>query len=197
MNPNPASTTSSNYITLDLIRLILINELGIDPDRVVIYNQKFIIPKHSGLFIYLETKGSKTISSRNVFVNVDTSDANEEQDVNTVEDVVVGLYSKNLEALQRKEEAIGALHSLFSQNLQETQSFKIFRNVNVFPLNEVEGATRLYRSDLEFKVMAWYNKVKVAQFLNQYGVEVVVNEKPDFDVKFTIPATDPTQKPFN
>ncbi len=190
------TTTNVDYLTLDLIRLILIEELGIDEDRVTIYNQKFIIPRNSGLFIYIEYKSSpKQISSRDKMIVDSLGNANENQDSNWLEDISIGVYSKNLEALQRKEEVAMALHSIYSQQLQETQGFKIFRNVNIVPINEIEGAARLYRFDIECKVLSWYNKVKVAQFFDSHTVEVIVNSPPDFDVEFVIPDTDPTKYP--
>jgi hypothetical protein len=98
--------------------------------------------------------------------------------------------------LQRKEESVMALHSIYAQQVQEANSFKIFRNIPIIPVNEVEGTARLYRFDLEVKVMSWYNKVKVAQFLDSHSVEVRVNDgQPDLDVKFVIPINDPTVYP--
>lgn len=187
----------TNTLTLDLIRLIIIEELVIDDDRVSIYNQKFNIPKNSGLFVYIEPKSPpKIISSRNRMLDDGLGGANENQDSNWVEEISIGLYSKNLEAIQRKEEAAMSLHSIYSQQLQETNSFKIFRNVSIIPINEIEGTARLYRFDIECRVQAWYNKVKVAQFLDSHRVEVRVNDgQPDLDVIFTIPDTDPTVYP--
>lgn len=192
------SETNVAYLTLDLLRLIMIEELGIDADRVTIYNQKFIIPRKAGLFVYIEYRTPpKVISSRNQLVNVDTADANEEQDINMLEDITIGLYSRNLDAIQRKEEAIMALHSIYSQQLQELNGFKIFRNVNLIPINEIEGPARLYRFDLECRVQSWYSKTKVAEFYNAGEIEVRVNDgQPDIDVEFPIPVTDPTQSPF-
>ena len=187
----------ANTLTLDLIRLILIEEMGIDEDKVIIYNQKFVIPPTSGLYIYVERKGSqREISSRNKMIVDALGNANENQDSNWIEDICVGIYSRDLEAEQRKEEAAMALHSIFSQQMQELNSFKIFREVNIIPIGEIEGAARLYRFDLEFKVQAWYSKVKVAQFLNAWNVEVIVEDgDPLLDVEFVIPDTDPTVYP--
>ena len=187
----------ANTLTLDLIRLSLIEEMGIDEDKVIIYNQKFVIPPTSGLYIYVERKGSqREISSRNKMIVDALGNANENQDSNWIEDICVGIYSRDLEAEQRKEEAAMALHSIFSQQMQELNSFKIFREVNIIPIGEIEGAARLYRFDLEFKVQAWYSKVKVAQFLNAWNVEVIVEDgDPLLDVEFVIPDTDPTVYP--
>ena len=191
MQINPE--TCQNYLTLDLIRLILLEELCIDPDRVVIYNQKFNLGKKNGLYIYLEYRVPPTIiSSRN---QMDIF-ANENQDSNWMEEITVGIYSRNLDALQRKEEVAMALHSIYSQQLQEAQSFKIFRNVKIIPINEIEGPARLYRFDIECRVQAWYSKVKVAQFFDSFNVEVRVNDgQPDMLIDFTIPMTDPTKYP--
>ena len=175
----------------------MIEEMGIDEDKVIIYNQKFVIPPTSGLYIYVERKGSqREISSRNKMIVDALGNANENQDSNWIEDICVGIYSRDLEAEQRKEEAAMALHSIFSQQMQELNSFKIFREVNIIPIGEIEGAARLYRFDLEFKVQAWYSKVKVAQFLNAWNVEVIVEDgDPLLDVEFVIPDTDPTVYP--
>lgn len=187
----------TNALTFDLLRLILIEEMSLDGDRVTIYNQKFNIPPKDGLFVYLEYRSlPKMIASRNKLIDDGLGGANEHQDSTMMEEIAIGLYSKNLDALQRKEEAIMALHSIYSQQVQEMNSFKIFRNVNLVPINEIEGATRLYRFDIECKVLSWYNKIKVGQFLNTNLVEVLVNDgQPDFDVEFAIPDTDPTVYP--
>ncbi len=193
--------TKTAYLTLDLIRLILVEELGFDQeedeDRVMIYNQKFVIPKKTGMFIYLEPKGApKIISSRNRMENDGLGNFNENQNSSWLEDICIGVYSQNLEAIQRKEEVAMALHSVYSQQLQEAQSFKVFRNVNIIPINEIEGPARLYRFDVECKVFAWYNKVKLAEFFDTLNVEVRVNDGvPDLVEDFVIPTTDPTKYP--
>lgn len=189
--------TGISYLTLDLIRLILINELGIDEDRVTIFNQKFTIPPKDSLFIYLEYRTPpQVISSRNQMIVDPVDGPQEHQNSNWLENISIGLYSRNLDALQRKEEAAMALHSIYSQQLQETQNFKIFRNVNIVPINEIEGMARLYRFDIECRVISWYNKVKVAEFLSQNAVRVLVNDgEPPLDVEFVIQDTDPTAYP--
>lgn len=182
---------------LDLLRLIMIEELGVKADRVSIYNQKFTIPPEDDLFIYIEYKNPPhALSSRNQLVDDGDGGANEVQDINNMEGIAIGLYSKNLDALNRKEEAAMALHSIYAQQLMEANGFKIFRNTMIVPINFEEGATRLYRFDIELKVQAWYNKVKTQQFLDGFETEVRVNDgQPDLDVVFVIPETDPTQYP--
>lgn len=187
----------ANASILDLLRLIMIEELGIDADRVTIYNQKFNIPPKDTLFIYVEYKSTPhVISSRNRLIDDGLGGANEWQDSNAMEDVVVSLYSKNLDAFNRRFEAAGALHSVYAQQLMEANSFKIFKNTNVVPVPAPEGAALLYRFDIEVKVQAWYNKVKTQNPIQSNEVEVRVNDgQPDLDVVFVIPDTDPTLYP--
>ena len=186
-----------NASVLDLVRLIMIHELGISEKRIFIYNQKFIISPDDDLHIYIEYKSApQTISSRNRIEDIGINGANEVQDSNKMEGICVGLYSRGLDALNRKEEAELALHSVYAQQLMEENSLKIFRNAVIIPINEIEGATRLYRFDIEFKVQAWYNKVKSIEFFDSHEVEVRVNDgQPDMDVMFVIPDTDPTVYP--
>lgn len=181
-----------NTITLDLIRIILLKELCIPSDRITIYNQKFIIPTTQQMRIYLEYKmAPKVIASRNRFVNMGYT-AQEQQDSNWMEEICIGIYSVDLEAVQRKEEVAMALHSIFSQQVQEKNSFKIFRNVNIIPINEQEGTHRLYRFDIEVRVQAWYSKTKVAEFFDSNEVKIIAEGgTPPMIVEFIIPDTLP------
>lgn len=182
-----------NRLTLDLIRLILLNELCIESDRIVIYNQKFNLGKKYGMYIYIEYRVPPIIiSSRN---SMDINN-NENQNSNWLEEITIGVYSRNLEALQRKEEVAMSLHSIYSQQLQEAQSFKVFRNPRIIPINEIEGAARLYRFDIECKIQSWYNKVKVAQFFDSVNISVwAEGGSPIQEVDFVIPDTNPTVYP--
>lgn len=191
MKINPR--TDTNYLTLDLIRLILINELCIPSDRIDIYNQKFNLSKKQGLYIYIEYRvPPNIISSRN---KMDVNN-NENQDSNWLEEITIGVYSRNLEALRRKEEVAMSLHSIYSQQLQEAQSFKVFRNPRIVPVNEIEGPARLYRFDVECKVQSWYSKIKVAEFFNSFNVSILAEGgSPIQEVEFVIPATNPTMYP--
>lgn len=186
----------NNVLTLSLIRTIMIEELCLDPNQIVIYNQKFIIPKTEGMFLYVEPKSPPIpISSRNQLVNTDYG-ANEEQDSNWLEEISIGIYSRDTEALYRKEEVAMALHSIFSQQVQEKNSFKIFRNVNIIPINEIEGAARLYRFDVECRVQSWYSKIKVAEFFDSNEVQIFAGGGPStIEVEFVIPDVNPTVYP--
>jgi len=186
----------NNTLTLSLIRWILLEELCLDSDQIVIYNQKFIIPKTKGMKIYIEPKSPPIIISSRNFMDANNV---ENQNSNWLEEISIGIYSRDLEALQRKEEVAMALHSIYSQQVQEKNSFKIFKNVRLIPINEIEGAARLYRFDIECRVQAWYTKTKVAEFFDSFNVQILAESdginNQLMEVEFTIPETNPTVYP--
>ena len=187
---------NSNQLTLDLVRDILVKELGLDDERVNIYNQKWKIPPTEGLYIVVEYRGSpKILSSRNGKAS-NGLELEEHQEVNALESLSIILFSKDLSALQMKERAVMALYSVYSQQIQESNGFKIFRNPTVVDVSEAEASARLYRFDIEVKVLAWYTNVKATDFFDSHKVRVLVNDGvPDVDEEFTIPVEDPTAYP--
>lgn len=181
----------TNALTLDLIRTIMIEELELDEKVVNIYNQKFRIPTTDGLFVYVEYKGAKILSSRNVINDGGLVILQEEQNLNTLEDITIGLFSRNLEAMQMKERAVMALFSVYAQQLQEENSFKIFQNPVLTPLSMLEATAQLYRFDIDIKVMAWYQNTKASDFYDKYSVAVRVNDG-DPDLTAELDALGPT-----
>jgi hypothetical protein len=160
--------------TLDLIRDIIATEMGLSDDRVIIYNQNFRIPAYDDLFVVIEYKGTpKVISNRNVFVPVEGDvSPTEEQNLNTQESIVVGLFSKNMEALQRKEEAVMALASIYSQQVQEANDFQIAKIAPIEDLSALEASALLYRFDIPVTVLAWYKKQKTADYYDSFDGQV-------------------------
>jgi hypothetical protein len=173
-------------ITLDFIRDIIIHELELQEDQVVIYNQKWMIPNDDRLYITVEYNGTpKTIASRNSF-NSETQE--EEQVINTQENIVLGILSRGIIALQRKEEVIMALGSIYSQQTQEANSFQIGYVAPIQNLTKLEASALLYRFDIPFNVLAWYEKSKTVDFYDSYTGRVKTEE---VTVDFTQPVVDP------
>ena len=173
-------------ITLDFIRDIILHELSLDEDQVVIYNQKWDIPADDRLYITIEYNGTpRILCSRNVYNSV--TDA-EEQNLNTQESIVIGLLSRGLLALQRKEEVLMALASIYSQQQQEENSFQIGYVAPIQNLSELEASALLYRFDIPIMVFAWYFKTKTSDFYNSFTGRVKTEE---VTVDFTQPVVDP------
>lgn len=181
-------------LSLDYIRDIIVEEMEMDPERVNIYNQKFLIPTDDSLFIVIEYKGApQIISSRNI-LDTTLTEPIENQDLNLQEFINIGLFSRNLDAIRRKEEAVMALSSQYAQSIQEENSFKIFPNAHIEDLSYLEGAALLYRFDVALIVHAWYHKEKKNEYYDSFRVHLTVNDGlPNIEEDFDQPTEDPTE----
>lgn len=155
--------------TMDLIRLILLNQMLVNgnamrQDRINIYDEKWIIPSYDDLFIVIEYRSGKCIGNRNTFVSVGTSQQ-EFQDVNMLEKIVVGIFSRNREATLYKEQVLMAIMSSYSEYVQNCAAFKICRIGDIEDLSALEASAMLKRYDIELTCYSWYEKIVVPPYL--------------------------------
>ncbi len=190
----PSQQIQPLQTSVDIIRDIIKTEMKLADDRVFIYNQKWNIPTDEGLFVVIEYRGSKTLSSRNTTKQDNQGNLLEYQDVNMQEQITVQLFSRDLSALQRKEEAIMALASIYAQQQQAALSFYIARIAVIEDLSDLEASAILYRFDIPVVVMSWYEKIKGTDYYNGFRVKVRVNDgQPDMVREFDQPLTDPKE----
>ena len=165
--------------SMDLIRLIIINQLQLEQDRVNIYDNKWIMPNTDEMFITIEYRNGKTIGNNRKFIN----DANlqkpiEIQTVNMFETIVVGVFSRNDEAQYRKEEVLMAIKSSYAQLFQESYGFKIGSNCEIQDLSALEATAMLKRYDIELHVWAWYTKtIKPGYLIPPFNILVKANDQ--------------------
>lgn len=179
--------------TINLIRDILLNEMNLKPERIFYYNQDYDIPPDGGLWVIVAYQGSKPYANRNsTFTDSKTGDFMERQNLNTQEQIVVHLMSYGLEALERKEEVPMALASIYAQNLQSAQSFKIAPITPIVDRSEVEGGRINYRFDVMLTVLSWYEKIKVTEPYDTFETQLTVSDgsPKNFQVTF-----DPSKNP--
>ena len=163
----------------DLLRMILVEQMDLDQEKVNIYDEKWKIPPDDDLFIVLEYRAGKCLANRNTFVSTG-GDPEEHQDLNMLEDIIIGIFSRNRSATLRKEEVLMALISSYAQSLQEKYSFKILRAGRIQDLSELEGSAMLKRYDIEVRVFAWYKKVITPGFIKPpYRLKVLANDAGD------------------
>lgn len=175
----------------DILMKILVHEMDLDPGRIWVFNPEFKIPSDQGMFIVLECFPTKVISSRNVLA---TSGAfTETQEMSTLEQINIMVFSKNFEAMQRKEEVIMAMVSTYAQQIQESNSIKINRIMPIQDLSMLEGGALLYRYDILVSLFAWYSKTKAVDYYDTFPVKTRINDgSPDLVTEFNQPTTDPT-----
>jgi hypothetical protein len=161
------------------LRQILIHEMGIESERVNIFNQRISeeLLEKEGIFIYLECLPSSVISNRSRYdIDPVSGDFIEIQDLNMKDPVSIGIFSKNTDAFLKKDEVLLALNSHYSQQLQEAHSFRIFRNAPVEDLSHLEGAALLYRYDIPIIIFSWSQKKNTVGFYDKFSGRVKVND---------------------
>lgn len=145
---------------------ILKAEMGLTPNQVWIYSQKRKIPPATGLWVVIEFLTGRPYGSKSQF-NSDT--LQEEQSVNMSALFTIDIFSRNTEALDRKEEILMAMGSIYAQQLQEKFSFKIGRVPVTFNnLSQVEGTAILYRFQITFQVSYAVEKKKSADYYDTF-----------------------------
>lgn len=163
--------------------------MSLTEEQCYIYNQKYTIPPTPGLEVIVEYKWGKIFSSRSV---LDPIALTEVQDVNVQESLNVIVMSKNLEAIQRKEEVVMAISSIFSQQLQAAANFKIAPISMIQDVSFVEGDGIIYRFDIPITILSWMSKTKSQTYFNIFPVSVRVNDgQPDMTDSFTQTLTKP------
>ncbi len=170
-------TCEEKLTSLDLIRKIIVNQMDMPEERVNIYDEKWKIPTDEELFITIEYRNSTCIANNNYFKNEEGYETPlEYQEVNMLEKIVVGVFSRDQSAIQRKEEVLMAIMSSYSQFIQEQYSFKIARAAHPQDLSALEGVAMLKRYDIELSVYTWYQKIVKPQWIvPPYTIKVVAN----------------------
>ena len=162
---------------IDLIRDILVEEFELDDDRVIIYDERTKLPTDEGLFILVAATGDpRVISNRNIPVPL-TSSMSEDQQVNLQEQITISVMSRNFEATYRRWEVFAALKSIYAQQVQEEQAFKIFPNGSISDLSALEGAAMLKRYDCNVTTFTWYSKTKVVDYYEHFSAEITTDKQ--------------------
>lgn len=181
--------------SMDLIRMILVNQFSdIDQSHINIYDEKWKIPPYEDLFMTVEYRSGKCLANRNTFVSTG-GDPLEYQDVNMLENIVVGVFSRDRSSTQRKEEVLMGIMSSYAQSLQEKYSFKIARIGNIEDLSALEASAMLKRYDISLMVYAWYEKVITPGYIGPpFTVKVIANDPGNGEMinQFTQFTTQPT-----
>lgn len=177
-------TDGTYYTILDHVQQILIHEMDLDSQRVTIAGQKFTIPPDDGMIVIVEPKGApKVLSNRNTQEPV-TGGLTEIQNTACQEMVAVMLLSRTMEAYERAVEALQSISSLYSQRVQEANSFKIARLSSIENLSDLEGSGILYRYEISIVAFTWYEKTKSAEYFDDFGLEINT-EKDKVEIALT------------
>ena len=163
---------------LKVIADILQTKLGLKAGRVMLYNQKYNIPKDDKIFIMVgEEDNDVYAASTNTMDTPDGSGYEERNDVLVRATAVIDVLSAGPEARERKHEVIMALNSIYSQQMQELNSLRIANlPVGFVNTSDLEASQMLNRFTIKFNILYRKSNNSSVDYYDKFKTEVVGNK---------------------
>lgn len=141
---------------------IINHEIDVNPANVWIQSQNVKIPTDPDkLFVAIGMVDAQVIANNNTVETPDENTINEVQEIVQRENIQIDIFSRDNKARTMRWEIQTALKSIFSQQQQEKNNFRIFRIPTSFVnSSEVEGTSELNRFSIVIPCHVWYRKVK-------------------------------------
>ena len=153
---------------------IIKNEMELAEGRIVIFSGSYNAPYDSEIFVIISQGNSKIIASKNEF---DESTNEEVKTVTLYTNFTVEITSKNESAIERKEEIIMALTSQQALEIQEKESFKVFRIGDILDLTFIEGASNLYRYQIPVAISHLKQKRTNVNYYDSFEKTEVIDDE--------------------
>lgn len=156
-----------------LICNILQTQLGLQDGQIWVYNQKRDIPNDFGTYYVVTYNGQRIIGNvRREFVTNDG--LKEYQSVHSLANYSVDVISRSNTIRESRDQAIMALNSTYSQQVQEARGFQIARNsFQVTNTSELEGVAQLNRYTISFNVTYMSENTKSIQYFDTFSKQVI------------------------
>ena len=152
--------------TLKLLCDIIASELELDSDQVFIWNQKFPVLKDQRMYVVVGVVSSRPFTNSAKF----NSDGTVTQSATFRTMLSLDIMSKSTLAVDRKEEVVMALASVYAEQQQELNAFSIGKlPTNLVPLSEGEGAAIPYRFNFSVSLQYSVRKTKAVPYFDNFS----------------------------
>lgn len=153
---------------LKVVRDIIKTEMDLPDDRVLIYNQKWLLPNDDDIFVYIGFVSSNPISSKR-FYETREDGYYSVQILTELQTLDLNIFSKNNTARLRKHELVMALNSHYAQQQCEREGIKIlYLPENFIDVSEVEASSRLNRYKITFQIFCSNEKAKIVDYFDNF-----------------------------
>lgn len=141
---------------------IIATDMGLDPERVVVYDQNWKSPQDNGIYVVVSEVITRVIGSTNRFAPADNQAGPPTVDreikcVSSSTTYNVEITSENTDAKYRKSEILAAIGSTYSEQQQELNQMRIFRTNQLLDLSFIDGRSALHR----YQIPVIINSVQV------------------------------------
>lgn len=159
---------------LQLVCDIIRREMGLSMDQVYLYNQKVNIPTDSRLYIAVGVVYDRMFGN-NVSYDGTGDDLQAVQSSNIAAQVSIDIFSRGPDALNRKDEVVMALKSVYSAQQQNFNSFGIFGIPTQFlNVSNEDGAAILYRFNITMTVHYFVVKKKSVPYFDTFPTPTIL-----------------------
>lgn len=167
----------NNTLAEQVIIDILQERMALADGQIWVRSQNRKIPTDTKLYIIVGMISTQVNSSQTYMeeriINTITKQV-EVNRVQTLENIQVDILSRSNDAITRRWEIIAALKSIYAQQKQEANYFKICREPASFlDTSSAEGSSQLNRFSITIPCFVWYKK------------ETVLEEEYDYYDDFT------------
>ena len=168
---------------------IIRTEMGLDQNHIWIRAQNRKIPTNADeLFVVVSAVDFKPISSKSYY---DSTKDTERQVIYGRALVQVDIFSRSIEARNRRFEVSMALNSFYSQEIQNRYQFRIFEiSPSILNTSDLEGGSDINRFTLRFYAMCSEVKEKTTAYYDTFNAEI--NSDGTEIILDTIQAPSPT-----
>jgi hypothetical protein len=149
---------------------ILQNQMNLPNGRVWIWNSKIFEPMDNALFIVLSVASTKIISNSN-FTDVSGPNAQQIQSASCAALIDIDIKSRDTSAMDRKEEIVLAVNSVYAQQQMEANNFSILINTTdgFKDLSGIDGSAIPYRFRASFKMFYATYKITPIQYFDTFS----------------------------
>ncbi|TDE17713.1 hypothetical protein [Dyadobacter psychrotolerans] len=158
-----------NSLAEQIIINILTAEMGLTADQIWIRDQNKVMPKDKKLYVIVGMVDSQPFSITRETYSVPAG-MMEVQKVITRENIQIDILSRDTSAILRRYEILAALKSIYSQQQQELNSFKIYGlPMSFVNSSDAEGSSQLNRFSVVIPCHIWYRKEKLLTGYDYYN----------------------------
>lgn len=149
--------------------------MNLNNQQVYIFNQKYILPNDTGLYICVGLQGENILSNTNEHKLIN----NEYKEIITIQKqqvISINIYSYDFSAIDRKEEILMALNSDYSENMQNQYGFHIGCIPTSFTMvSEVDGTKILNRFNIHINVISSKQIIKNSNYYETNNFLLIKN----------------------
>lgn len=162
-------TTIMVLPVLGLLAHIIQIEMGLTPEQVTLYQQKFKVPNDEKVYVAVGMLTQKPYGSNRTYKDGGVSTLNEIVSTNWKCIAWVEIYSSTNLAFLRKEEIAAAINSTYSEQIQEANNFKIAKMPSQFTnISSEHGPGIPYRFNISVSLLYTVSKEKSVPFFDNY-----------------------------